>query len=105
MAQARHLLKLAAQALQQIPLLDLFCLPHNLNKEVMEATQVISNKDMASMVAKLAVNMQVSAEREVTKLLDKATRTVNTEPTKHLEVIIMAIASNVADGVATMDTN
>jgi len=105
MVQAHHLLKLADQDPQQTRLQDLSFLPHNLSKEAMEATRAISNRAMVSTAARLVVNMLASAELEVTRPLDKVTRTANMEATKHLEAIIMAIANNVADGVATTDTN
>jgi hypothetical protein len=106
MDQAHRSLKQVDQDQQQTPPQDLPFLPHKLNKEVMVGTQAISNKDMVFTVVRLEPNMgPVSVRLEGIKLLDKVTKTTNTEATKASEATtIMAIASNVADGVATMDT-
>jgi len=105
MVQAHHLLKLAGQDPQQTRLQDLSFLPHNLSKGAMVPIRAISNRAMVSTAVRLAANMLASVELGVTKPLDKVTRTANMEATKHLLAIIMAIANNVADGVATTDTN
>jgi len=60
---------------------------------------------MVFTVAKPVANTAVSAALEVTKRLDKATKTANTEATEVSAATTMAVASNVADGAAIMDTN
>lgn len=106
MVRARLSLKLGDQDLQQIRLRLQSFHHHSRSREVTEATQVISSRDMVFMVARLAPNTLVLVELPVIKLLDKATKTANMAVTKDLEAITMVIASNVAaDGVATMDIN
>jgi hypothetical protein len=103
MAQALHLLKLADQAPQQIRPQDQSFLPHKPSKVATEATQAIFSKGMASMAAKLVASTPVLVELEHTKPLVKVTKPANMEATKDSVATIMAIASNVADGVATTD--
>lgn len=104
---ARQFLKQLALDLQQIPLQDLAFLPHNLNKLVMEVIQLIFNKVMRFMVARLAA-MLVLAELEVTRALAKVTKTANMEAVTKASVATTMVTANnnVEDGVAiTEDTN
>lgn len=105
MGQIHRSHHLVGQALQPTRPRDLHFLPRNLNKEGMEATQAISNKAMDFTGARLVANILVLAELEAIRQLVKVTRTANMEATKLSGATIMAIASNVADGEATMDTN
>jgi len=90
---------------QQTLPLDQPFLPHNLSKAATVDTQLISSRVTDFTVARLAVNMLVLVEPEVTKQLDKVTRVVNTEDIRLSEATIMAIASSAVDGVATTDIN
>lgn len=102
MAQAHHLPRLDDRDPQQTRLQDRFSLPHNLSKAGTVVIQAISNR--AFTVAKLVASTLVSVELVVIKQLDKVTKPANMEATKHSEATTMAIANNVADGVATTDT-
>jgi hypothetical protein len=104
MDPAHHWLKVDDQEMQPTLLQAQPFHHHNPNR-VTEATQLISNRDMAFTVAKLVANMAVSAALGVTKQLDKATKIANTEATEVSAATTMVVASNVADGAATMDTN
>jgi hypothetical protein len=100
---AQLYLKPVDQDRQQTLPLDQPFLQLNLNKLVMVDTQLISSRAMEFMVARLAANMLVLEELEATKQPDKVTKAANTEVIKLSEATTMAIASNVADGVATTD--
>jgi len=105
MARVRLLPRLVDRDPQQIRPQDLPFLPHNLSKEVMGVIQAISNRDMGFTAAKPAVSTPVLVELEDIKPPVKGIKTANMEATKLSAAIIMATASNVADGVATTDTN
>jgi len=104
MAQALQLLKLVDRDPQQTRPQDQSFLPHKLNKVATEAIQAIFSKGMESTAARLVASTPVLVELEHTKPLDKVTKPANMEATKDSEATIMAIANNVADGVATTGT-
>lgn len=80
-----------------------YLLHNQLSQAVTAIIQVMYNRAM-DYTARPAANM-VLEEPELIRQQAKATKVANTEDTKALEATIMAIASNVAVGVATTDTN
>lgn len=100
MDPAHRFLKPDDQALQPILLPARLSLHHNLSKPDTAATQLTSNNN--STTARLALTV-VSAELEVTKQLDKATKVANMEATKVSVATTMATTSNAAAGAATTE--